>query len=120
MLDPLWRNGPVGRVMVGAAEVSGGSVPNADRVVAGMRAGFRSCYSRSLVTRPDQRGSLRIVVRLNEHGGVTQAIPEGGRGLAQETIDCMLRRVQAASFNPPQGVDVVIAIPMTLDLVKEE
>ncbi len=118
--DPLWRKGPIGHVTVGASEVSGGTVANADRVVAGLRAGFRACYNRAIGISPAQKGSLRIVARLNEQGAVTQARAEGGRGLAPETIDCIVRRVQSASFSAPEGSNVVVAIPLTLELAEEE
>src|SRR4029453_1679392 len=52
--------GPKGNASVGGAAVSGGTISDASRVVAGMRAGFRACYNRALQENPDAQGSIRL------------------------------------------------------------
>ena len=92
--------GPKGNANVGGAEVSGGSVSNADRVVAGMRAGFRACYNRGLASNPELQGSVRIVAKIGPNGEVLSATPQGGGGLGDEVVSCVVRRVQSAHFAP--------------------
>lgn len=101
--------------IVGDAEISGGTVTNADRVVAGMRAGFRACYHRGLASDPEQRGSLRITAKLDAYGGVINATADRAGHLSQETTDCVLRRVQAATFAAPVGGQVSVIFSITFD-----
>ena len=95
--------GPKGNANVGAAEVRGGSVSNADRVVAGMRAGFRACYNKGLANNPDLQGFGAHNGQDWPNGEVLSATPSGGGGLATKWWSCVVRRVQSASFSPPEG-----------------
>jgi hypothetical protein len=110
--------GPKGNANVGGAEVRGGSVSNADRVVAGMRAGFRACYNRGLASNPDLQGSVRITAKIGPNGEVLSATPSGGGGLGDEVVSCVVRRVQSASFSPPEGGGATVVIPVTFALQK--
>jgi hypothetical protein len=110
--------GPKGNANVGGAEVRGGSVSNADRVVAGMRAGFRACYNRGLASNPDLQGSVRITAKIGPNGEVLSATPSGGGGLGDEVVSCVVRRVQSASFAPPEGGGATVVIPVTFALQK--
>ena len=95
--------GPKGNAEVGAADVKGGAVSNADRVVAGMRAGFRACYNRGLATNPDLQGRVNIVATVGPNGEVSNAVPQGQAALGDEVVQCVIRRVKSANFDPPQG-----------------
>jgi len=108
--------GPTGTANVGSAAISGGSVSNADRVVAGMRAGFRACYNRGLANNPDLHGSVKIVARVGPNGDVVSATPQGGSTLGQDVINCVVRRVKAAQFDPPSGGGATVVIPVTFAL----
>jgi len=110
--------GPTGTANVGSAAVSGGSVSNADRVVAGMRAGFRACYNRGLASNPDLHGSVKVVAKVGPNGDVVSATPQGGSTLGDDVIDCVVRRVKSAQFDPPSGGGATIVIPVTFALQK--
>jgi TonB family protein len=110
--------GPKGNANVGASEVKGGSVNNADRVVAGMRAGFRACYNRGLASNPDLQGSVRVTAKIGPNGDVLSATPSGGSGLGDDVVQCVVRRVQSATFSPPEGGGATIVIPVTFALQK--
>ena len=110
--------GPKGNANVGGAQVSGGGVSNADRVVAGMRAGFRACYNRGLANNPDLQGQVKIVAKVGPNGEVLSATPQGGAGLGDEVVSCVVRRVQSATFAPPEGGGATIIIPVTFALQK--
>lgn len=105
--------GPKGNVNSGPAAVSGGTVSNATRVVAGMRAGFRNCYNRGLAENPDAQGSIRLTIRVGPGGevqGVT-AVPSGN--LSPTVVSCVQARAQAAQFDAPEGGAAVISVPVT-------
>jgi hypothetical protein len=105
--------GPKGNASVGGAAVSGGSVSNAARVVAGMRAGFRNCYQRGLAENPDASGSIRLTIRVGPGGEVAGVSPAPSGSLPASVISCVVARAQAAQFDPPEGGSAVIAVPVT-------
>jgi hypothetical protein len=105
--------GPKGNASVGGAAVSGGTVSNAARVVAGMRAGFRNCYQRGLSENPDAAGSIRLTIRVGAGGEVAGVSPAPSGSLPASVISCVVARAQAAQFDPPEGGSAVIAVPVT-------
>jgi hypothetical protein len=105
--------GPKGNASVGGAAVSGGTVSNAARVVAGMRAGFRNCYQRGLAENPDAAGSIRLTIRVGAGGEVAGVSPSPSGSLPASVISCVVARAQAAQFDPPEGGSAVIAVPVT-------
>jgi hypothetical protein len=107
------KEGPKGSASVGGAAVSGGTVSNASRVVAGMRAGFRACYNRGLSINPDAQGSIRLTIRVGPGGEVqsVNAVPAGN--LPGSVVSCVQARASAAQFSPPEGGAAVIVVPVT-------
>lgn len=105
--------GPTGSAAVGGAAVSGGTVSNAARVVAGMRAGFRACYNRGLQENPDAQGSIRLTIRVGP-GGEVQGVGASPSGnLPGSVVGCVQSRASAAQFAPPDGGSAVIVVPVT-------
>ncbi|MFO0570821.1 MAG: AgmX/PglI C-terminal domain-containing protein [Polyangiaceae bacterium] len=105
--------GPKGSANVGGANVSGGNVSNAARVVAGMRAGFRSCYNRGLAENPDAQGSIRLTIKVGP-GGEVQGVSAAASGnLPGSVTSCVQSRAQAAQFDPPEGGSAVIVVPVS-------
>ncbi|MEO6600047.1 MAG: AgmX/PglI C-terminal domain-containing protein [Polyangiaceae bacterium] len=104
--------GPKGNANVGGANVSGGTVGNASRVVAGMRAGFRSCYQRGLAENPDAAGSITLTIRVGP-GGEVQGVGGSSGSLPPSVVACVKARAQAAQFDAPEGGSAVISVPVT-------
>ncbi len=104
--------GPKGRADVGGASVKGGTVSNASRVVAGLRAGFRHCFNRELAVNPDAQGTIRLSIRVGPGGEVqsVSAVPSGNLGSA---VECVRSRARSAQFDPPEGGSAVIDVPVT-------
>lgn len=105
--------GPRGSAAVGGANVSGGQVSNAARVVAGMRAGFRNCYNRALAQNPDVEGKIALSIRVGPGGEVTGVTASASGNLPDSVTGCVKARAQAAQFDPPQGGGAVIQVPVT-------
>jgi hypothetical protein len=98
-----WRKGsPSGYANIGSVEVEDARIANAERVVAGMKAGFRACYNRGLDSTPDAHGKARIVARVNGDGEVISATVEPTGILNEEINACLTRRVQSAKFDAPE------------------
>jgi outer membrane biosynthesis protein TonB len=81
-----------------------------------MKAGFRACYNRGLASNPDLQGAVKITAKIGPNGEVVSATPAGGGSLGDEVVNCLVRRVQSATFNPPEGggASIVIPIPFVL------
>jgi len=105
--------GVKGSAAIGGAELTGGSIGNAARVVAGMRAGFRNCYQRGLVENPDTSGKIVLAVRVAAGGEVEGVIPTSPGNLPASVIACVVARVRAAQFDPPEGGSAIINVPVT-------
>jgi hypothetical protein len=105
--------GPKGSASVGGAAVSGGTVSNAARVVAGMRAGFRACYNRGLAENPDAQGSIRLSIRVGPGGEVSGVSASPSGNLPGSVVSCVQARASAAQFAPPEGGSAVIVVPVT-------
>jgi hypothetical protein len=105
--------GPKGSASVGGAAVSGGTVSNASRVVAGMRAGFRACYNRGLSENPDAQGSIRLSIKVGPGGEVSGVSASPSGNLPGSVVSCVQARASAAQFAPPEGGSAVIVVPVT-------
>lgn len=105
--------GPRGNANIGGAAVAGGSVSNAARVVAGMRAGFRNCYQRGLNEDPNAAGSIRLTIKVGPGGEVTAVTPAPAGQLPASVIACVVNRARAAQFAPPDSGSPVISVPIT-------
>jgi hypothetical protein len=110
--------GPRGVANVGGAGVSGGTVSNASRVVAGMRAGFRACYQRGLAENPDAQGNIRLTIRVGPGGEVLGVSAAASGNLPGSVVSCVQARASAAAFAPPEGGSAVVQVPVTF--VKQE
>jgi hypothetical protein len=90
-----------------------GNVTDAARVVANLRAGFRGCYQRGLADNPDAAGSIRLTIRVGAGGEVASVTPAASGTLPASVIGCVVARAQAAQFEPPEGGNAVIVVPVT-------
>jgi hypothetical protein len=105
--------GPKGNASVGGAAVSGGTVSNAARVVAGMRAGFRACYNRALANNPDAQGRINLAIKVGPGGEVSGVSASSSGSLPPDVVGCVQARARAARFDPPQGGMARINVPVT-------
>jgi hypothetical protein len=91
-------------VSLGVVRVQGATVANAERVAAGMRAGFRNCYQRGLVEDEKMAGALRISLAVDPRGVVIDVdVKQKGQAIAAVVKACIAARAQAAQFDPPEG-----------------
>jgi outer membrane biosynthesis protein TonB len=105
--------GPKGDAAVGSANVAGGQVSNASRVVAGMRAGFRACYNRGLAGNPDIQGKIMLKIKVGPTGQVLSVTNTTTGDLPPAVVSCVEARAQAAQFSPPEGGAAVVQVPVS-------
>jgi hypothetical protein len=89
-----------------------GNVPDAPRVVAGLKGALKACYKHALDEDPTMRGSVRVTASIAPNGEVKSA-QAAGSGLSSSMISCVTRVVRSAPFSPPDGGGATIVIPMT-------
>jgi hypothetical protein len=104
--------GPKGSASV-SSQVSAGSVDNASRIVAGMRAGFRRCFQRALEQNPDIGGSIRLTLTVGPGGEVSGVSASQSGNLPSTVVSCVKSRARAAQFSPPAGGSAVVEVPVT-------
>jgi hypothetical protein len=104
--------GPTGKVDVGATTATV-AVANAGAVVAGLRAGFRSCYNQGLNTDPTMSGKVMLSVKIAPNGEVSSADPSGNTGLSAGVVSCLVRKVKNAQFDAPGPTGSTLQIPIT-------
>jgi hypothetical protein len=103
---------PSGDVAMGGP-VGGAGVANAARVIAGMRAGFRRCYARSLAEDPDASGSVRLEIRIGPDGDVTSATATPTGNMSKNALACIEARARAGVFDRPKGGGATLVVPFT-------
>ncbi len=107
---------PVGTSIIGGPIPSGGTVANANAVVAGARAGFRACYKRAMDEDPTMHGSVRVTLKVGPNGEVSSASAAGASGLSSSLVNCLVGRVRGLQFDPPQGGGATLVIPMGFEV----
>jgi hypothetical protein len=106
-------NVPTGDVALGATSVTE-PVQNADRVVAGLRPGFRTCYRMGLNGDPTMAGKLVMRVTITANGEVSSAEAAENTGISDSVSRCVARKLRNAQFDPPAAKGSVLTIPLTL------
>jgi hypothetical protein len=104
--------GAAGVVQVGPATFTGGSVADADRVLAGNRPRFRSCYQTGLNSDPTMAGRVLLEVTVAKNGEVVGAAVVNNSGLSPATAACAAGVVRRSTFSAP-GTDVKLRVPLT-------
>lgn len=92
--------------------LEGHTVSNAARVVAAMRAGFRTCYQRALTETPNTQGSVKLHLKVGP-GGEVLVVQALALSLPKSCVDCVMERAVGSQFDPPEGGSAVIAVPVT-------
>jgi hypothetical protein len=91
----------------------GGSVSNAQAVVAAMAPGFRRCYNTGLREESlTMTGSTRMTAKIDATGRVASVVPTMN-GLSDKVVACVAAVVGAAQFAPPEGGGATVVIPVT-------
>jgi hypothetical protein len=104
--------GPTGEANIGATTASV-AVAGADRVIAGLRPGFRSCYNKGLQTDPSMAGKVVVKVVISPNGDVGTVEKNGGSGLSSEVENCIMKKIKNASFDAPGGSGSTLQVPIT-------
>lgn len=104
--------GPTGEANIGVTSASV-AVAGADRVIAQLRPGFRSCYNKGLQSDPGMQGKVQIAVKIAPNGEVTSVEKSGGSGLSSDVEACIMKKLKNAAFDAPGGSGSTLQVPIT-------
>lgn len=104
--------GPTGVAQVGGSTATV-PISDADRVVAGLRGRFRSCYQTGLNSDPSMSGKVIISAKVGPNGEVTSADVAQNTGLSPGVASCIAGVVKRATFSAPGGGGSTLSIPVT-------
>jgi hypothetical protein len=104
--------GPTGDAQVGVT-IATVAVSNAERVVAGLRPGFRACYNQGLQSDPGMSGKVLVSAKISPNGEVASADAAQNTGLSAGVVQCILRKVKNAQFDSPGANGSTLQIPVT-------
>ncbi len=102
--------GPTGDAQMGPI-AGGGAVSDAERVIAGLRPGFKSCYNKGLANDPSMAGKIILAIKVQPNGDVENVTKAGGSGLSSEVETCIMNKAKHASFTAGGGA--TIQVPVT-------
>jgi len=105
-------NSPTGVVEAGAPDASN-PIPNADRVLAGLRPGFRQCYNQGLSSDPAMSGKVVLALKIDPNGGVLAADTLSNSGLSPQVVSCLQRKARNAQFDAPGPKGSTLQVPLT-------
>ncbi|MDB5215850.1 MAG: putative abductin-like protein [Myxococcaceae bacterium] len=104
--------GPTGVAQVGGSTATV-PISDADRVIAGLRARFRSCYQTGLNSDPSMSGKVLISAKVGPNGEVSSADVASNTGLSPGVAQCIAGVVKRATFSAPGGGGSTLQIPVT-------
>ena len=90
----------------------GVTVTGADRVIAGLRGRFRTCYQKGLSVDPTMSGKVVIRATIAPNGEVSGADVASSSGLSPEVGACIASAVHRAQFDP-QATATTLSIPVS-------
>lgn len=93
-----------------------GIVPDAARVVAGLRPAFHTCYRHELEGNPDAHGKVQLTLRIGAGGEVDGVSATHSGNLSSSVVRCMIGHARTAEFSPPTEGSAVISVPVSLVL----
>ena len=105
-------------VDVGEVTVTGGTVPNLDAVVSGLRSSFGVCVARGRAMRPDSEGTVKLTIRVGTAGQVLGVAAQQTTKIPASVASCMSTRAATAQFEPPQGTKTQVAVLVPVNVPK--
>ena len=87
-------------------------VPDAEKIIAGLRPYFRLCYRAGLMTDPELQGSVVMDARIAADGSVTGVTQHAPTTLSPPVTHCLEEALKGAQFSPPGGTGSTVRVPL--------
>ena len=86
-----------------------------DAVVAGMSSDLQRCYTQGQRDDQHMRGRMQIRAKVGADGSVSSTEVTEAVGLSEYVVRCVVERVRAARFPPPDGGHDTVLIPASFE-----
>jgi TonB family protein len=93
-------------------------VPNAARVVAGLRPRFRACYRIGLEADPSMAGKVVLKATIDPDGEVSGTKVASSSGVSASVAACAAAALQRVLFDAPGGKGSTLTVPLTFSQPK--
>jgi hypothetical protein len=94
---------------------------NANRVLDAMKDDLIACYKKRLRVNPNAHGFITVDILVGPDGSVRKVETTGGAVLGDETMQCLVHRVEKATFQKPHGGGTLhIRVPFSLRKIGPE
>jgi hypothetical protein len=104
---------PIPGTTVAPPETTVGKVPDAGRVIGGLRGMLKACYRHELDDNPAAQGTIRVTATIGPNGDV-RSVQAANSGLSSKMSGCVSGVVRGAQFGPPEGGgSAIVTVPMT-------
>ena len=91
---------------------------NATTVVSSMSGDLLACYKRRLRANPKAHGFITVDILVGGDGHVRNVDTTGGAILGDQTMACIVHRIERGVFEPPHGGgNIHVQVPFSLQVV---
>ena len=93
-------------------------IDNATAVLSTMSGDLLACYKQRLRLNPRAHGYITVDVLVSSDGRVRKVDTTGGAILGDQTMSCIVHRIQQGVFEPPHGGgNIHVQVPFSLEVV---
>jgi hypothetical protein len=93
-------------------------IDNATSVLSSMTGDFLACYKKRLRVNPNAHGFITIDILVTSDGHVRKVDTTGGAILGDQTMACIVHRVEQGVCEPPHGGgNIHVQVPFSLQVV---
>lgn len=93
-------------------------IDNATAVLSTMSGNLLACYKQRLRLNPRAHGYITVDVLVSSDGRVRKVDTTGGAILGDQTMSCIVHRIQQGVFEPPHGGgNIHVQVPFSLEVV---
>jgi hypothetical protein len=95
-------------------------IDNATNVLSSMSVDLLACYKQRLRVNPKAHGYITVDILVGDDGRVHKVDTTGGAILGDQTMACIVHRIQQGVFDPPHGGgNIHVQVPFSLEVVAE-
>ena len=95
-----------------------GETDNATTVLASMSDEILACYKKRLRVNPNAHGFITVDILVGSDGHVHNVETTGGAILGNQTMACIVHRIEQGVFEPPHGGGSIhVQMPFSLQVV---
>jgi hypothetical protein len=96
-------------------------IDNATDVLSSMNSDLLACYKQRLRVNPKAHGYITVDILVGSDGRVHKVDTTGGAILGDQTMTCIVHRIQQGVFDAPHGGgNIHVQMPFSLEVVADD